>query len=113
MMDKDNELSGVSPELIALVFSLFLKYLTHTIHALDYVENRDEITAENFLHHLERTIESEQDQIRSHGLNYEYVQKIVGSIRDILLEIGIHNLLNWDPKEGGPKEEDPMDEDRC
>lgn len=96
MTDKDSE---VPPELTKLVFHLFLVQLSHTIYALDYVEDRDDITAENFLAHLERTIDDAQSQIARHGIRHTFVQKFVDLLRKSLLEIDLHHLKNWNPKD--------------
>ena len=97
MTDREHGAGEVPPELMQVVFSLFLACLANTIYTIDYVEKRDEITAENFLAHLSRTIEDSQDEMKSYGINHEYLQGFVDLVRKSLLEIDLHNLKNWNP----------------
>lgn len=92
MTDQEYTISEVPPEIIALVFSLFMKDLSRTIYALDYVEKREDITAENFLIHLEQGIHHSKDQLASHGLRVEQYSAIVQTLRRMLFETDIHRL---------------------
>ena len=91
-MEDDHGISKVPPELLALVFSLFLRNLSHVIYELDYVEKREDITAENFLLCLEDSIQHSQDQIKQHGLDHAMIQRLVAPVRKYLFEIDIHRL---------------------
>ena len=71
MVNEEHTIFEVPPETIITVFSLFMKDLSRTIYALDYVEKREDITAEKFLRYLEQVIHGSKDQLASHGLRVE------------------------------------------